>query len=356
MPGWQATQPRTSSTRQLPIVDAHHHLWNRGGHRYLLEEVLADTGSGHNIVARVFVECVADVPRARAGRDETIGEDRIRQRHGGDGGQRRLRDDPRLRGHRQPCRPVDGRCGRARIMERTCRPATGAFAASDMRGAWDASREIRTAHAARSSGPVRLTLSFTPASASWPAGPRRSNPGSTTRSCRLTAWRARFPGTGSCSVHAVARWRRPLRRQGRRPCEWKRDLQELARCPNACVKLGGLGMPNGMFDFHTRAVPATSRRLADAWRPWIEMHHDLRRRRVACSKATSLSTRARCSYAVLWNAFKRLAAGASAAQRGRPFQRRPHSACIDCEVCASGAAASRRRHAIRAGQPGCSRW
>ena len=43
----------------LPIVDAHHHLWNRGGHRYLLEELLADTGSGHNVVATVFVDCVA---------------------------------------------------------------------------------------------------------------------------------------------------------------------------------------------------------------------------------------------------------------------------------------------------------
>jgi hypothetical protein len=32
----------------LPIVNAHHHLWNRGGHRYLLDELLADTGSGHH--------------------------------------------------------------------------------------------------------------------------------------------------------------------------------------------------------------------------------------------------------------------------------------------------------------------
>ena len=31
----------------LPIVDPHHHLWDRGG-GYFLDELLADTGSGHN--------------------------------------------------------------------------------------------------------------------------------------------------------------------------------------------------------------------------------------------------------------------------------------------------------------------
>ena len=43
----------------LPIVDPHHHLWDRAGHRYLLDELLADTGSGHKVIATVFVDCVA---------------------------------------------------------------------------------------------------------------------------------------------------------------------------------------------------------------------------------------------------------------------------------------------------------
>src|SRR5712671_5752604 len=41
---------------ELPIVDPHHHLWQRPGWRYLLEELLTDTGSGHNIVATVYME------------------------------------------------------------------------------------------------------------------------------------------------------------------------------------------------------------------------------------------------------------------------------------------------------------
>ena len=61
----------------LPIVDPHHHLWDQRNYatptvaehpfmtaiadarRYLLHELLADTGSGHNVRATVFVECGA---------------------------------------------------------------------------------------------------------------------------------------------------------------------------------------------------------------------------------------------------------------------------------------------------------
>ena len=47
----------------LPICDPHHHLWDlrRGAlqERYLLDEILADVGSGHNVVSTVFIECGA---------------------------------------------------------------------------------------------------------------------------------------------------------------------------------------------------------------------------------------------------------------------------------------------------------
>ena len=48
----------------LPICDPHHHLWDgRPGNyvepRYLLDELLADVGSGHNVVSTVYIECGA---------------------------------------------------------------------------------------------------------------------------------------------------------------------------------------------------------------------------------------------------------------------------------------------------------
>ena len=44
---------------ELPIIDTHHHLWERPDHRYLLHELLADLRTGHNVVATVFLECHA---------------------------------------------------------------------------------------------------------------------------------------------------------------------------------------------------------------------------------------------------------------------------------------------------------
>ena len=55
---WLATAaPEPIIEPELPIVDPHHHLWLRGGHRYLLDELLADIDTGHNVVATVFLEC-----------------------------------------------------------------------------------------------------------------------------------------------------------------------------------------------------------------------------------------------------------------------------------------------------------
>ena len=55
---WLATRaPETILEPELPIIDTHHHLWERSDHRYLLHEFLADVRTGHNLVASVFMEC-----------------------------------------------------------------------------------------------------------------------------------------------------------------------------------------------------------------------------------------------------------------------------------------------------------
>src|SRR5437660_11625078 len=55
---WLAKQAREAILEpDLPIVDPHHHLWDHANHRYLLDELLADTGSGHNITATVYIDC-----------------------------------------------------------------------------------------------------------------------------------------------------------------------------------------------------------------------------------------------------------------------------------------------------------
>src|SRR5215831_15287078 len=56
---WRAQHREDILEPELPIVDPHHHLWDRAGNRYLLDDFLADAKSGHNIKASVFVECGA---------------------------------------------------------------------------------------------------------------------------------------------------------------------------------------------------------------------------------------------------------------------------------------------------------
>ena len=63
---------------QLPIVDPHHHLWEfrdeRVAHRYLLDEILGDLNSGHNIVATVHIECGSMYHADREPPFQVIGE------------------------------------------------------------------------------------------------------------------------------------------------------------------------------------------------------------------------------------------------------------------------------------------
>src|ERR1700719_5200874 len=53
---WLALRKEEILDPARPIVDPHHHLWDRGGQRYLIEEMSADIASGHNIIATVYVE------------------------------------------------------------------------------------------------------------------------------------------------------------------------------------------------------------------------------------------------------------------------------------------------------------
>ena len=57
---WLAKAPTEAILEpELPIIDTHHHLWQRPNHRYLLHELLSDLRGGHNVVATVFLQCHA---------------------------------------------------------------------------------------------------------------------------------------------------------------------------------------------------------------------------------------------------------------------------------------------------------
>src|ERR1700687_2638079 len=53
---WRALRKEEVIDPARRIVDPHHHLWDRGGQRYLIEEMTQDIASGHNIIATVYIE------------------------------------------------------------------------------------------------------------------------------------------------------------------------------------------------------------------------------------------------------------------------------------------------------------
>ena len=101
--------------------------------------------------------------------------------------------------------------------------------------------------------------------------------------------------------------------------EWTASLRELARCPNVFVKLGGFGMRLYGFDFASHACPPSSQVLADAWRPYVETCIEAFGAERCMFESNFPVDKGSMSYAVLWNAFKRLAARTSPAQKQALF-------------------------------------
>src|SRR5260370_33359303 len=48
---WLAKRTEEILEPELPIIDQHHHLWDKPRYTYLFPDLLADVGSGHKIVA-----------------------------------------------------------------------------------------------------------------------------------------------------------------------------------------------------------------------------------------------------------------------------------------------------------------
>ena len=101
--------------------------------------------------------------------------------------------------------------------------------------------------------------------------------------------------------------------------DWRKSIERLAQCPNVYVKLGGLGMRLFGFDVHTGALPPSSQQLADAWRPYIETCIEAFGVKRSMFESNFPVDKGTCSYQALWNAFKRIAAGASSDEKDALF-------------------------------------
>src|SRR3979411_79457 len=105
---WLALRKEEVVDPARPIIAPPHHLWDRGGQRYLIEEMAADIASGHNIIASVYVEARSmyraggpEALRPLGGVEFANGAAAMGARAGGAAG-RGLRSGGDLRRHRRP--------------------------------------------------------------------------------------------------------------------------------------------------------------------------------------------------------------------------------------------------------------
>jgi len=316
---WLAKRPAEAALEpELPIIDPHHHFWDmphRG--RYLLPDLLSDIGGGHNIVSTVFLECRAMYRKAGPREMAALGEVEFVTGIAA----------MSASGSYGPCRVAEGIIGGgdltvgARVRELL--EAEIAAAGGRLRGlrhgvAWD-EHEAVSKYASRKvalhqvmdpkfrEGLAQLAplgLSFE----SWQYHPQLPD--------TLDMMRA-FPGTTFILNHVggilgVGPYNN---RREAVLAEWRKNISDIAKCPNVYCKLGGLGMVSVGFDFHERDVPPSSDDLATAWRPYIE--HCIQAFGVErCMFESNFPPdKQSCGYTELWNAFKRITAGASASEK-----------------------------------------
>lgn len=302
------------------IIDAHHHLYDRPGNRYLLDDLLADVRSaGHDVRATVFVQARSMLREHGPEAMKPVGETEFAAAAAARcASQGRVQACAAIVGQADLCLGDDVRP----VLEAHVEAGGGRFRGVRHIAAWDpdgsllnaaypttedllASPELRAglAHLAA------LGLSFD----AWILFPQLP---------RLAALARAFPEQAIVLNHCggVVRTGRHAGHNDEVFAAWSSGLREVAACPNVMVKLGGLGMPLSGFGFDAAQSPS-SEELAQAWRPWIETCIEAFGPARCMFESNFPADRGSYAYGTGWNAMKRLVAGASRDEKDDLFWR-----------------------------------
>ena len=319
---WLALRQEDIIDPERPIVDPHHHLWDRGGQRYLIDELAADIASGHNIIATVYVEARsmyrANGPEALrpAGEIEFANGAAAMSASGGYG----------------PAAICAGIVGHANlllgdaarpVLEAEIAAGQGRFRGIRHSSAWDADPNVAHMYASRPKGLLLdptfrkgfsclapLGLSFD----AWLFHPQIAELADLARAFPDTRIVLDYCG-GPLGIGSYANRRAEIF-----PV-WKASIAEIAKCPNVRVKLGGLAMRLLGYDFHERPQPPSSEEAAAAWRPYIETCIEAFGPERCMFESNFPPDKGQCSYQVIFNAFKRIAAQYSEAEKTALFSK-----------------------------------
>jgi predicted TIM-barrel fold metal-dependent hydrolase len=302
-----------------PIIDAHHHLWHRHD-PYLPADLLEDLRTGRMIRGTVFAECSFMYRGEGDPRFASVGEVEYVNGVGA----------AFASGYYGPMRACAGIVGRADL-------TMGAFAEEVLhacidrapdrfRGvrhmvAWDASSEVNTLMRPPPKDLLldrrfregfatldRLRLSFD-AYCYYPQLPQLidlidSYPDTPVIVDHLGGLVR--TGPYAADLHEVFR-------------SWKASIELLAERPNVFMKIGGLSMRSAGFDFIDRDLPPSSEELSVAWKPFVETCIEAFGPHRSMFESNFPVDKSGVSYRVLWNAYKRIAAGYSEHEKADLF-------------------------------------
>ena len=321
---WLAQTQEDILDPDLPICDPHHHLW---GHldgnvepRYLMEEIQQDVQSGHNIVATVFIECNAMYRASGPKEMQPVGEIEFvngvaAMAESGVYGKTKIAAGIIGFADLQLGSRVKG------VLEAQIAAAPNRFRGIRRTGAWDADPMISSG--AGVTGPglymdnifreglaeiAPLGLIFE-AVCRHPQIPEFQNLANT------------FPDTTMVLNHigSIAGVGRYAGKQDEIFESWKKDMIDLATCPNVVVKLGGINRDYNGFGWHEKPTPPTSQELCEATKRYYEIVIEYFGADRCMFESNFPVDKVSCSYAGLWNSFKRVATNYSANERAQLF-------------------------------------
>jgi predicted TIM-barrel fold metal-dependent hydrolase len=321
-PDWLAQRVEEVLDPARPIVDPHHHLWDRGGQRYLIEEISSDLASGHNVIATVYVEARSMYRAQGPEAFRPVGE--VEFANGAaamsaSGGYGSAAVCAGIVGHVNLLLGEDAQA----VLEAEIAAGQGRFRGIRHSSAFDADADVAGMYATRPKGLLLdkifrkgfaclapLGLSFD----AWLFHPQIGE---------LTDLARAFPDTrivldhcgGPAGIGSYANRREEIF------ASWRASIREIAKCPNVVVKLGGLAMRLLGYDFHERPLPPSSEELASAWRPYVETCIEAFGPARAMFESNFPPDKGQCSYQVIFNAFKRISASCSEAEKTALFSK-----------------------------------
>ena len=325
-PEWLALHTEAALEPDRVIIDAHHHLWNHPGNSYLLDDVLADVHAGHRIAATAFMECGAMYRTHGPASHASLGETEFVNRIADESAARSVHPGSQA----NPSLIAAAIVGNVNLL---LGDAAGAVLDAHLAIAPARFRGIRNSSVYHPDPAARGSLANPPPGLLLDAQFRRGFGCLAPRGLTFDAWMyhtqlaevmdlaTAFPdttivlnhvggpnGIGPYAGHRAAVF-----------ADWRASIKALSRCPNVMVKLGGMGMRVFGFDFASRDTPPHSELLAQAWGPYMAECIEAFGAERCMFQSNFPVDKGTCSYAVLWNAFKRIAAGYSASEKDALF-------------------------------------